>query len=295
MGRDQEVLVDGAPRTVTVDADYLRRALLLPSAEALPGYPLGTMPAVPPERVDDVLAAVLALTPTPPASPGWFVVMGLGALAFVGGHLGLSADPLRPRLVARLGEGRFMGLYSLPVAAGLGLLVWGWARAPFVAVWDPPTWTRWIPLLVMPFVVLGQVAGYTTVGPTVAGMAGSVAAAPRGIHRVTRHPANLTMALWAAAHLCVNGDLAGILLFASVLGLGVAGSLHIDARRARRDPEAWARYAAVTSLVPFQAIVEGRNQLVLREIGLWRFVVSALLYGAALWAHSWVIGASPWP
>lgn len=278
-----------------VDEAHLRRALLEPGVEGPAGYAVGAMPPVAPERVEAVLAAVRALTPTAPPSPTWFAVLAAGLATFVGGHLGLSAAAPRAALVRRLGAGGFLGAYSLVASIGLGLAVWGWAEAPFVAVWDPPAWTRWVPLVTMPLVLLGQVAGYTTPAPTIAGMEGTVAAEPRGIHRITRHPANVTSALWGAAHLCTNGDLAGILLFGSVLVLGVAGSLHIDARRAATDGEAWARYAARTSVVPFFAILQGRNRLALGEIAGWQWLGAALGYAAALWAHPWLIGASPWP
>ncbi len=280
---------------VKLDDDALRRALADPGVGGPEGYPVGAMPPVAADRVEAVAAAVRALAPAPPASPGWFGVLGAGLAIFVGGHLGLSARPLRDRLLARLGEGGFMGLYSVVASVGLGLAVLGWAEAPFVAVWDPPTWTRWVPLLTMPLVLLGQVAGYTTPSPTVAGMADTVATEPRGIHRITRHPANITSALWALAHLTTNGDLAGIVLFTSVAILGVAGSLHIDARRARSHPEEWARYTALTSVVPFVAILQGRNRLVLREIGAWRLVGTVAAYGGILASHQWLIGASPWP
>ena len=63
----------------------------------------------------------------------------LGGLWFFGAHLGLSAArPLRERL----GAG-FQGLYSVAVGVGFALLLYGWWKAPFIALWDPLPWTRW--------------------------------------------------------------------------------------------------------------------------------------------------------
>src|SRR5918912_150848 len=39
----------------------------------------------------------------------------------------------------------------------------------------------------------------------------------RGITRITRHPMLWAFALWALAHLIVNGHLAGVLLFGAIL------------------------------------------------------------------------------
>ena len=52
----------------------------------------------------------------------------------------------------------------------------------------------------------------------------------------------------------------------------------IDAKVAARDPAAWDRYAARTSILPFGAIAAGRNRLALGEIG---WLPPAL--GFALW------------
>lgn len=292
VGATESVLVDGEARDVTIDEAYVRRALTTPNAEIVAGFPPSLMPAVTdPAQVDTLTAAILALTPPARPSPLWWVGVALGALGFTGGHLLLSATKLR----ARLGENGFASLYSLVVAAGLGLLVWAWSNAPYVPLWPMTPWSRWVPFLVMPFVMIAQVAGYTTMAPTIYGMADKAAGGARGIHRITRHPANITSSIWAAAHLLPNGDLASLGLFGSVLVLGIAGSLHIDARRAAADPVGWARYAAETSVIPFAAILAGRNRLDLRELGAPRILGGLLLYAGVLWVHPWLIGASPWP
>lgn len=296
VGRAEPVHTAGALHTVTVDDDYLRRALAEPDADVVDGYAAGLMPPVTdPARQDALLATLHALTPPTPASPAWFGGVAAGGLLFTGGHLLLAAARPRARLVARFGEGGFALLYTAITGAGLGLLVWAWSRAPYVEVWPAAAWTRWVPFVVMPFVLIAQVAGYSTPGPTWAGMAARAAEPARGIHRITRHPVNITTTLWAAAHLFPNGDLAGIGLFVSVGLLGLAGSLHLDARRAAADPEAWAHYAAQTSVFPFVAILQGRNRLDLRELGAWRILLGLAAYGGVLSVHLWLIGASPWP
>ena len=74
------------------------------------------------------------------------------------------------------------------------------------------------------------------------------------------------MALWSGAHLIVNGNLAAALFFGSLFATALVGTRDIDRKRQRSDPENFSRYRAVTSNLPFAAIVGGRNQLVLREL-----------------------------
>src|SRR5688572_11372949 len=66
--------------------------------------------------------------------------LGLATLGFVGTHFAMS-HPLRDRLVARLGERGFLGVYSL---VALGLLVWmvvAWRAAPDPSpAWVAPLW-----------------------------------------------------------------------------------------------------------------------------------------------------------
>src|SRR5262249_16249422 len=82
--------------------------------------------------------------------------------------------------------------------------------------------------------------------------------------------------LWALVHLIVNGDLASLILFGSLLVLAVGGTAAIDAKRRRSFGEQWMQFAAVTSNVPFAGIVAGKNQLgpAVVEIGAWRPLVA---------------------
>ena len=93
----------------------------------------------------------------------------------------------------------------------------------------------------------------------------------RGIVRITRHPFLWGVALWALVHVVMNGTLAALVFFGSLLLLAVGGTASIDAKRRRRLGNAWQGFSAVTSNVPFAAVAAGRNQLgpALREIGVW--------------------------
>ena len=65
----------------------------------------------------------------------------LGLVLFLGAHsVRIVAEPWRTRMVERLGEKAWKGLYSVVSIAGFVLLVWGYglARQQPVVLWNPP-------------------------------------------------------------------------------------------------------------------------------------------------------------
>src|SRR5262249_1108477 len=122
---------------------------------------------------------------------------------------------------------------------------------------------------------------------------GDAAQPPRGIQRVTRHPMLWSFALWAAVHIIGNGDSAAIVFFGAFLVTALAGMPSIDAKLARRDPATWQALAAATSIVPFGAIVEGRNRSDPREMG-WRVpLIGVVAWAVVLRLHPWLFGMAP--
>ncbi len=297
-GAQRTVTTDGATRTVTFDRAYLERSLRAPNADVLEGYPPGLMPAfdLPAEQVDAIAADLEALAPPaepPPRGPLW--PMWAGAFLFVFGHLLLSSGAVRPALVARLGEVPFQGVYSLVTGGGLAWMLVAWSDAPYVHLWDAHPWTRWLPFLTMPVIMVGLVLGYTTPSPTAAGGERALDQPPRGVLAITRHPANLAVVAWALVHVPPNGDLAALIVFGSVALLGILGTWHIERRRLRAHGDAWRAFVARTSIVPFLAIAQGRARLRLGQLGLGRIVAALALWFAFLLLHGWLFGASPLP
>jgi uncharacterized membrane protein len=92
------------------------------------------------------------------------------------------------------------------------------------------------------------------------------------------------------AHIPPNGDAASLILFGGLTILALGGTLAIDAKRRARDPEGFARLAAVTSNVPFAAIRDGRSRLA--RVALWRLLLAAAAYFALLAAHPWIAGVA---
>jgi uncharacterized membrane protein len=231
-------------------------------------------------------------------------VWALGGFALI--HVGVSATGLRAAIVRRIGEGPYRALFSL---ASLALLIgmmagYGAMRAdPFdplnEALWLPPDWLRWPAYALVFLGVTLAVAGLFTPGPTLAGYEkkGLAMAEPaRGVLRITRHPFLWGVALWAGAHLLVNGERFAVMLF-GVLGLmAILGARSIDRKGMARDPEGWARFEAVTSNAPFAAIAQGRNKLALGELG-WRALVGVAAFAAIAVFHEGLFGAPAitWP
>lgn len=218
-------------------------------------------------------------------------------LVFILAHAIPAYRPVRDALERKMGETPYVIAYT---AVTLAIVVWlgiAFARAPFIEVWPFATELRWAPVAVMPFACILLVAGLSSRNPLSVG-AGSKGYDPArpGIVAVTRHPLMWAFILWAGAHLVPNGDLASIILFGLLLGLGLMGPASLDAkRRARLGHEEWKRLAADTSNLPFAAVLAGRASLKGAGIGAWRILGGLVLYGLILWGHEWAIGVSPYP
>jgi uncharacterized membrane protein len=96
-------------------------------------------------------------------------------------------------------------------------------------------------------------------------------------------------------HLIANGDIASLVFFATLAIVAFAGTVSIDQKRRRLLGAAWVPFAAQTSIIPFAAIVAGRNRFDASEIGLWRWGIALAAYALMLGGHSPIIGVSPFP
>ncbi|MBI2963161.1 MAG: hypothetical protein HYY35_05350 [Deltaproteobacteria bacterium] len=210
-------------------------------------------------------------------------------------HFGISSSRLRDALVRRLGEQPYRGLYSLITLGALVWLVRSYRAAPTELLWVAPAAVRGVAVAMVFVAFLLMVLGATTPNPTTIG-AERLLERPdvvRGILRVTRNPFLWGVGLWALAHVAVVGDLAGVVLFASIGALGLIGAPLVDAKKAERHGERWRAFAAATSSVPFLAVAQGRQRLALSEIGWWRVVLAVALFVATLLVHRWAFGVSP--
>ena len=216
--------------------------------------------------------------------------LALATLVFLATHF-VSSTPVRGSLVETIGEKAYTGAYSVVSFVTIGWMAWAYMRAPYQPLWQVPGVKLW-PLVVMPFALVLVAAGVMTRNPSAVGQAAALKAGDpaRGILRVTRHPVMWGIALWAAVHLAARGDVASVVFFGGFLVLALAGTALIDARKSDTLGEEWAGFAAVTSNVPFSAIVEGRNRFSAGEIGAKRVLAGLAAYGIVLAAHPWLFG-----
>lgn len=222
----------------------------------------------------------------------------LAALFFAGFHPLVSGTPLRDWLVSRLGMGRYRGLFALLSVVGLAGIILAYRAAPLVMVWTPPIGLRHLATTLMLFAFLFVVLGVSTPSPTAIGGEKRLQKeeAGRGILRITRHPFLVGVALWSAAHFMARGDAASMFFFGPFLFLGLTGPRRIDRRQARLQGASWERFARATSVVPFVAIAQGRNRLVLAELRLGPVAVALALYTFMMvFGHRWLFGVSPLP
>ncbi len=211
---------------------------------------------------------------------------------FVLAHFVLSWLPVRRALVAWLGRGLFLGAYSVAVGAAFVWMNLAYIRAPVIQLWTQQHWQWLLALCVMPFAAILLVAGATTRNPTLVG-GDAVMDLPDpapGIFKVTRHPIMWAIALWSAVHLIATGDQSSAIFFGGIGFLALAGMAHIDARKRATEPARFARLAAVSSALPFGALLAGRAQVSLGAIGWGRIVGGLLLYVILLYGHEWAIG-----
>jgi len=225
--------------------------------------------------------------------------LALAAAFLLASHFGIASTRLRPALVDRIGEGAYLGLYSLVAVAAFAWLVAAYGAAPLVPVWGWAPWQNWVSIALLPLALLLAVGGLTAPNPTSVGQQKALYAAEpaRGALRITRHPFLWGTVLWALAHVVPNGDLASLLFFGSLGVLGLVGALLIDARKRAGASLDWDRFEAATGFVPFAAILRGRQSLAaaLVELGWPRLVLVLVLYGLLLHLHPLLFGVQAVP
>jgi uncharacterized membrane protein len=222
------------------------------------------------------------------------------AAFFVLLHLLVSGTALRGVLVGKMGEGRYLGLFSTASMAGLAWLIFAYVVArqtPASELWSLGPASRHVQVWLQLAAMLLIVGGLATPNPGAVRQEGALDRPDvvKGMLRITRHPFLWGMALWAGGHLLVNSDPASLVMFGGFVVLSLMGTRSIDAKRARALGDKWAGFAAQTSNIPFAAVLAGRQRLALGEIG-WRVpAIAAAIWAAATFGHVYVIGTSALP
>ena len=205
---------------------------------------------------------------------------------FGGTHVLGSSVPVRTAVIGKLGLGGFKVIYSLVSLATFIPLVYVYFTnvGSGALLFRPVPALMWVTqvLMVIALIVLAQAA--TTPNPltTAAEMSGDFPAEARGIQRITRHPSNLAFSLFGIAHMLSNPYAGDWIFFGGFVVFAIISSFHQDRRTLAGGRDEVARFQAETSLLPFGAIVAGKQRLALREYNKGALVV-ALLLAAVLW------------
>ncbi len=125
------------------------------------------------------------------------IVLILGLALWVAAH---AFKRVMPEKRAAMGDSA-KGMVAAGVLGGVVLMVFGYRASPHIDLWYPPTFMVHINNLLMVF-ALYLTSPAPKRGKLVSGM---------------RHPMQTGFALWAIAHLLVNGDLASVILFGTLL------------------------------------------------------------------------------
>ena len=173
-------------------------------------------------------------------------------------HLFPSLLPeTRGRLIEKLGDGPYRGLFALSIIIALVAIVFGWRSTVVEPIYAPPLYGSPVVtgMMLLAFVLF------------------AAANAPGNTKRFLRHSMLTGMAVWAGAHLLANGDNRSLVLFG---GLGVWAILAMLAIN-RRDG-AWEKPPAVAFSRDLMTIV-----------------AAAVIFAIVLYFHEAVIGVSALP
>jgi uncharacterized membrane protein len=228
------------------------------------------------------------------ASVGWVLI---GAVAFVGSHFLLS-HPLRRPLVDQLGEGAFLGVYSIVAAATLAGLTWAFLSAPVTTPLWPVGNTVWavatIVMLLASVMLMGSLIGNPAL-PT-GRPPGAAPSSARGVFSITRHPMMWSFALWGLCHILVYPVAKNIVVASAIIVLALVGATLQDRKKEQLAPEIWRSWQAKTSYWPFAAIASHRARL--KGFGMHALGGGSVVWLGATWAHipisGWAAGIWRW-
>ena len=173
-----------------------------------------------------------------------------------------------PSAVVVIGWFRYDGirLWNLQGVPGMVPLVWIGTAISFLFLY-PATYN----LLEIPAVLKPQVRLYAT-----------------GIIRISRHPQAIGQILWCLTHALWIGSSFMLVTCFGLVAHHLFAVWHGDRRLKERFGEAFDDLKATTSVLPFKAVIDGRQQLDWREFLRPAQVGIAIAVGVFWWAHRFI-------
>ena len=161
-------------------------------------------------------------------------------------------------------------LWNLQGTPGIIPLIWLGTAISFLFLY-PATYN----LLEIPAVLKPQVRLYAT-----------------GIIRISRHPQAVGQILWCFTHALWIGSSFMLVTCIGLVAHHLFAVWHGDRRLRARFGEAFEQLKASTSVVPFAAVLDGRQQLHWQEFVRPSQLGIAIAVGVFWWAHHYISSAS---
>jgi uncharacterized membrane protein len=205
----------------------------------------------------------------------------IASAIFVGSHF-LMSHTLRAAMVARFGNGGFLGAYSLVSLVTFGFMIWAFKQAPTPGNYWATTDKVWLAASLLTLLAAvfycGSMVGNPAL-PNPDSNAGSALAAksPSGMFLVTRHPMMWSFALWGVAHILVAPRIDNFFFVGSIIFLALVGAWAQEGKKARQLGSAWQSWQSRTSYWP--------RLTQLPRIGVRLWLAGIALWLVASWAH----------
>jgi uncharacterized membrane protein len=181
----------------------------------------------------------------------------------------LVSVPAATALIIYFFNHRYDGLelWDLRQVAGIKELVWVLSAISFLFLY-PATFN----LLEVAAILKPQVRLYET-----------------GIIRITRHPQMVGQLIWCVAHSLWIGSSFTIVTSIGLMAHHLFAVWHGDRRLLKRYGDAFVTAQARTSIWPFVAVIQGKQQLKWQEFIRPAYVGVAVFVGVFAWGHPYLI------
>ena len=221
----------------------------------------------------------------------WMVPSAVAA--FAAAHLFLGLPPMRAALAKRLGEERFVALFSAVAAVALGIV------AATLALSGDAGPREAIPLPWRPILAIVSASGWLLAVLGLMNYARSPMAlfrttirTPSGVECITRHPFFVGFGLFSLAHAALATSWATCSFFLGFGAFAFAGAAMQDWKLARKWGEPYRDYCRQTSYWPFVAQLRGTApRMVLGRQAAIALAAVALL----VLIHPWLAAANGAP
>lgn len=179
----------------------------------------------------------------------------LGLALWIAAHLFKRVAPAaRARLQVRMGKAS-KAVFALALLVSVVLMVMGYRAASFVPVYTTPGWN-------VHLVDLGMILAIALFG---------LGSSKSNLRGRLRHPQLTGFALWAGLHLTVNGDLASIVMFGTLLVWAVVEMVVINANEPAPDPYTGGSTKGTVRLLVISVVLYAIITAIHAWLGVWPF------------------------